>query len=248
MNKVLVIGESCTDVFIYGTSERKSPEGKGPVFVPYHEVYGAGMAANTANNLSSMGVDVDMYSDNGDIIKSRYVNKDTNELYLRVDEGDVVDRIKISELPDLKKYNAVVISDYCKGFLDEEDIHTIASTHPLVILDTKKKLGDWCKNVTYIKINRLEWEVSKDVIRDNEWLFDKIICTLDKTGTAYKHTTYAVKPVENADVSGAGDTFTAGFVKKYLETNDIGKSIEWGNHCAGEVVKEKGVSVFKIKK
>ena len=248
MNKVLVIGESCTDVFIYGTSERKSPEGKGPVFVPYHEVYGAGMAANTANNLSSMGVDVDMYSDNGDIIKSRYVNKDTNELYLRVDEGDVVDRIKISELPDLKKYNAVVISDYCKGFLDEEDIHTIASMHPLVILDTKKKLGDWCKNVTYIKINRLEWEVSKDVIRDNEWLFDKIICTLDKTGTAYKHTTYAVKPVENADVSGAGDTFTAGFVKKYLETNDIGKSIEWGNHCAGEVVKEKGVSVFKIKK
>jgi D-beta-D-heptose 7-phosphate kinase/D-beta-D-heptose 1-phosphate adenosyltransferase len=247
-NKVLVIGESCTDVFIYGTSERKSPEGKGPVFVPYHEVYGAGMAANTANNLSSMGVDVDMYSDTGDIIKSRYVNKDTNELYLRVDEGDVVDRIKISELPDLKKYNAVVISDYCKGFLDEEDIDTIASMHPLVILDTKKKLGDWCKDVTYIKINRLEWEVSKDVIRDNEWLFDKIICTLDKTGTAYKHTTYAVKPIENADVSGAGDTFVAGFVTKYLDTKDIEESIQWANYCAGEVVKEKGVSVFKNKK
>ena len=243
-NKVLVIGESCTDVFIYGTSNRKSPEGKGPVFVPYHEVYGAGMAANVANNLSSMGIDVDIYSDNGDIIKSRYVNKDTNELYLRVDEGDVVDRIKISELPDLKKYNAVVISDYCKGFLNEEDIDTIASMHPLVILDTKKKLGDWCKRVTYIKINRLEWEVSKDVIRDNEWLFDKIICTLDKTGTAHKHTTYAVKPIKNADVSGAGDTFTAGFTKKYLETNDIGKSIEWGNYCAGEVIKKKGVSVF----
>jgi len=246
--KVLVIGESCTDIFIYGTSERKSPEGKGPVFIPISETYGAGMAANVANNLGAMGLDVDIYSDAGNIIKSRYVNKDTNELYLRVDEGDMVNRIKISELPNLNNYNAVVISDYCKGFLSEEDIDTIASTHPLVILDTKKKLGDWCKNISFIKINRLEWEHNKDVIRDNDWLFDKIICTLDKTGTAYKHTTYPVKPIKNADVSGAGDTFVAGFITKYLNTNDIGQSIEWANHCAGEVVKEKGVSVFKTKK
>jgi D-beta-D-heptose 7-phosphate kinase/D-beta-D-heptose 1-phosphate adenosyltransferase len=148
--KVLVIGESCTDIFIYGTSERKSPEGKGPVFIPISETYGAGMAANVANNLGAMGLDVDIYSDAGNIIKSRYVNKDTNELYLRVDEGDMVNRIKISELPNLNNYNAVVISDYCKGFLSEEDIDTIASTHPLVILDTKKKLGDWCKNISFI--------------------------------------------------------------------------------------------------
>jgi len=86
MSKVLVIGESCTDVFIYGKTERKSPEGKGPVFVPTREVYGNGMALNTANNLSAMGVDVDVYSDNGGITKTRYVNETTNELYLRVDE------------------------------------------------------------------------------------------------------------------------------------------------------------------
>jgi len=98
--------------------------------------------------------------------------------------------------------------------------------------------------LTFIKVNRLEWALNKDVIRDNEWLFDKIICTLDKTGTAYKHTTYPVKPVKNADVSGAGDTFVAGFVARYLDSKDIGVSIEWGNYCAGEVVKKKGVSVF----
>jgi len=245
MNKVLVIGESCTDIFVYGTSERKSPEGNGPVFVPIRETYGAGMAANVANNLGAMGLDVDIHSDSGNIIKSRYVNQNTNELYLRVDENDSVNRIDISQLPDTSQYDAIIISDYCKGFLTEEDIANVASSHPLVILDTKKKLGDWCKNLKFIKVNRLEWASSKDIIRDNEWLFDKIICTLDKTGTAHKHTTYPVIPIENADVSGAGDTFTAGFVVKYLETNDIGKSIEWGNYCAGEVVKQKGVSVFK---
>jgi len=244
MNRVLVIGESCTDIFVYGTSERKSPEGNGPVFVPISETYGLGMAANVVSNLRGMGVETNIFSDNGSIVKTRYVNKDTNELYLRVDENDSVNRIDISKLSDISQYDAIIISDYCKGFLTEEDISKIASLHPLVILDTKKKLGDWCKNLTFIKVNRLEWALNKDVIRDNEWLFDKIICTLDKTGTAYKHTTYPVKPVKNADVSGAGDTFVAGFVARYLDSEDIGVSIEWGNYCAGEVVKKKGVSVF----
>jgi bifunctional ADP-heptose synthase (sugar kinase/adenylyltransferase) len=244
MSKILVIGESCTDIFVYGASNRKSPEGNGPVFVPINETYGLGMASNVVSNLKAMGVETHLFSDSGNVVKTRYVNKDTNELYLRVDENDSVDRIDISQLSDISQYDAIIISDYCKGFLTEEDISHIASIHPFVILDTKKKLGNWCKDLTFIKVNRLEWALSKDVIRDNEWLFDKIICTLDKTGTAYKHTTYAVKPVENADVSGAGDTFTAGFVVKYLETNDIGNSIEWGNYCAGEVVKKKGVSVF----
>jgi D-beta-D-heptose 7-phosphate kinase/D-beta-D-heptose 1-phosphate adenosyltransferase len=245
MSKVLVIGESCTDIFVYGTSSRKSPEGNGPVFVPISETYGLGMASNVLNNLRAMDVETDIFSDDGDIVKTRYVNKNTNELYLRVDENDSVNRIDISKLSDISQYDAVIISDYCKGFLTEEDISNIAALHSLVILDTKKKLGDWCRDLAFIKVNRLEWAGSKDVIRDNEWLFDKIICTLDKKGTAYKHTTYPVIPIENADVSGAGDTFTAGFVIKYLETNDIGKSIEWGNYCAGQVVKEKGVSVFK---
>ena len=245
MNKVLVIGESCTDIFIYGTSERKSPEGKGPVFIPTYEKYGVGMAANTTNNLSAMGIDVDMFSDNGNIIKTRYVNEDTNELYLRVDENDSVNRININDLPDLTQYSAIIISDYCKGFLTEEDINTISSMHNLVIADTKKKLGDWCTNLKFIKVNRTEWEVSKDVIRDKEWLFDKIICTLDRGGAMYKTQTFKVQSIDNADVSGAGDTFVAGFVARYLQTNDIYKSIEYGNHCAGQVVQQKGVTVFK---
>jgi bifunctional ADP-heptose synthase (sugar kinase/adenylyltransferase) len=245
MNKVLVIGESCTDIFVYGTSKRKSPEGNGPVFIPINETYGLGMASNVVNNLRGMGVETNIFSDNGSIVKTRYVNKDTNELYLRVDENDSVSRIDISKLSDISQYDAIIISDYCKGFLTEEDISHIASMHPFVILDTKKKLGDWCKDLKFIKVNRLEWEVSKDVIRDNDWLFDKIIRTIDKMGTIYKHTTYPVTPIENADVSGAGDTFVAGFVARYLDSADIGISIDWANYCAGEVVKQKGVSVFK---
>jgi bifunctional ADP-heptose synthase (sugar kinase/adenylyltransferase) len=245
MSKVLVIGESCTDIFVYGTSKRKSPEGNGPVFVPISETYGLGMAGNTANNLMAMGLDVDTYFDDGMITKTRYVNQNTNELYLRVDENDTTNKIDVSDLPDLVKYDAVVISDYCKGFLTEEDISTIASMAKFTILDTKKRLGDWCMDINFIKLNRQEFQNNFGVVKENDWLFDKIICTLDRGGAMYKTKTFKVESVDSADVSGAGDTFTAGFTKKYLETNSIEQSIEYGNYCTGVVVKEKGVSVFK---
>jgi D-beta-D-heptose 7-phosphate kinase/D-beta-D-heptose 1-phosphate adenosyltransferase len=245
MSKVLVIGESCTDIFVYGTSKRKSPEGNGPVFVPISETYGLGMAGNTANNLMAMGLDVDTYFDDGMITKTRYVNQNTNELYLRVDENDTTNKIDVSDLPDLVKYDAVVISDYCKGFLTEEDISTIASMAKFTLLDTKKRLGDWCMDINFIKLNRQEFQNNFGVVKENDWLFDKIICTLDRGGAMYKTKTFKVESVDSADVSGAGDTFTAGFTKKYLETNSIEQSIEYGNYCAGMVVKEKGVSVFK---
>jgi bifunctional ADP-heptose synthase (sugar kinase/adenylyltransferase) len=193
----------------------------------------------------AMGLDVDTYFDKGNITKTRYVNKDTNELYLRLDENDITDRINIIDLPDLVKYDVVVISDYCKGFLNEEDIAKIASLHSLVILDTKKKLGDWCKDITFIKVNRQEFQNNFGVIKENDWLFDKIICTLDRGGAMHKTKIFEVQSVDTADVSGAGDTFVSGFVARYLECNNIEESIDWANYCAGEVVKKKGVSVFE---
>lgn len=243
-NKVLVIGETCKDIFIYGKSKRKSPEGNGPVFIPNKEVIGLGMASNTAHNLLAMGVDADVYSDSGNITKTRYVDEDTNELYIRVDENDSTNRIDIYELPDLVSYDAVVISDYCKGFLTEDDIDKIASMAKFTILDTKKKLGGWCKNVSFIKVNRNEAYNNKDIIYENNWLDTKLIITLDGAGASYKGKLIPTEYVENADVSGAGDTFVAGFVSRYLDSQNVEESIEWANYCSGEVIKKKGVSVF----
>lgn len=243
-NKVLVIGERCNDIFIYGTSDRKSPEGKGPVFIPEEIVTNQGMAANTAANLKSMGLVVKTFCGLGNITKTRYVNKETNELYLRVDENDSVGRINLEELPELSQFDAIVISDYCKGFLTESDISKISKLHPLVILDTKKLLGKWCKDVSFIKLNRFEAQNNHDIILEYKWLEDKIITTLDGKGASYKGKIMKVEKVENADVSGAGDTFVAGFVGKYIETQNIEESINWANYCASEVVKKKGVSVF----
>lgn len=242
--KVLVIGESCTDIFVYGTSNRKSPEGSGPVFLPTNEIFGTGMAANVANNIAAMGIDVDIITDDGSITKTRYVNEETNELYLRIDENDTTNRIDVNSLPNFSDYNCVIVSDYCKGFLTEDDIAEIASKHHLVIVDTKKILGDWCKNITFIKLNRFEAQNNHDIILEKKWLEDKIITTLDGKGASYKGKVMKAERVENADVSGAGDTFVAGFVARYLDSQNVEESIKWANYCAGEVVKKKGVAVF----
>lgn len=241
---VLVIGESCTDVFIYCVSKRKSPEGAGPVLLPISEVYSNGMAANTANNLQALGIDVDITTQQSEIIKTRYVNELTNELYFRVDEFDSVGRLDVSDLSDLDRYDAIIISDYNKGFLTEEDIAKIAESHPLVILDTKKHLGDWCKNVKFIKLNRTETEKNLETIQEKPWLKEKVISTLDADGASYMHQLIPVKKVNVVDISGAGDTFVAGFTKQYLETENVIEAIQFANECASKVVTQRGVATL----
>jgi D-beta-D-heptose 7-phosphate kinase/D-beta-D-heptose 1-phosphate adenosyltransferase len=246
MNKVLVIGESCVDVFVYGISERKSPEGNGPVFLPKSEVYNDGMAYNVSNNLAAMGIDVDIITNTEEIVKRRYVNLETNDLYLRVDEHDKVRRFNISELPlYIKDYSAILISDYDKGFLSEGDIEYISTLHPLVIIDTKKKLGLWCRNIKFIKLNRLENKNNKEYIKENKhWLKEKLLITKDKDGVDWNGKNFPSLADNVVDVSGAGDTFIAGFVSEFLKTNNVDKSIFFANKAAANVLSKKGVSVY----
>jgi D-glycero-beta-D-manno-heptose-7-phosphate kinase len=244
MSKVLIIGENCIDVFVYGHSKRKSPEGAGPVFTPIEEVYADGMAYNTANNIVAMGLDVDVITNTEEVLKRRYLDMDTNHLFLRVDENDRVSQYDVNELPDLSNYSAVLISDYHKGFLTKDDISYIAERHPLVIVDTKKILGEWCKEINFIKINRTEYLNNAEVINNNGWLIDKLLITFDKDGTIHKGVRYPAENVEVVDICGAGDTFVAGFTKEYIESGDIDKSIVFANKAASVVIQKKGVSVY----
>jgi D-beta-D-heptose 7-phosphate kinase/D-beta-D-heptose 1-phosphate adenosyltransferase len=52
---------------------------------------------------------------------------------------------------------------------------------------------------------------------------------------------YSTEKVEVYDLSGAGDTFQAALVSKYLETKNIEEAIKFANHCACQAVQKKGV-------
>ena len=240
--KVLVIGDSCTDVFIYGVIERISPEAPVPVLNPVNKVENGGMALNVFANIKSLGVDVDIITNDEDIRKIRYVDDRSNQMVLRVDENDSCSQIDKSKLYDLYKYDAILISDYCKGFLSEYDIEFICNKYENVFIDTKKMLGDWVKNAFLIKINHLEHQKNFERVPNYPELQEKVIVTRGRDGCIFNGKVFPVKEVPVKDVSGAGDTFLAGLVCEYIKSKNIEKSIKFAQDCTTKVVQKHGVA------
>ena len=85
---ILVIGDSCIDIFRYGKVERLAPEAPVPVIIPEQETSSPGMAGNVVRNIDALGHKVDFITNNNEIKKIRYVCSKYNHLLLRVDEGD----------------------------------------------------------------------------------------------------------------------------------------------------------------
>ena len=256
MSRVLVVGDSCKDVFVYGDINRLTPEAPVPVFNPTKETSNDGMAKNVANNVEALGSNIFTITNPNSIRKIRYVDKKSNQLVLRVDEHDHckrIDNILLSGIQNNKchlpilgetRVDAIIVSDYCKGFLTEDDIKWICDNNKNVFVDTKKKLGEWIDNCTYLKINSLEYENNEKFLNEYYAVMDKTIVTKGNEGCLFKNKIYPTDDVPVKDISGAGDTFLAGLVVEYLKSNDIVKSIEFAQECTTRVVQKHGVSVL----
>jgi|TARA_R110000824_G_scaffold62227_1_gene164923 D-beta-D-heptose 7-phosphate kinase/D-beta-D-heptose 1-phosphate adenosyltransferase len=243
MDKVLVIGDSCLDEYIYCIASRFCPDAPVPILKPESFISTLGMAGNVVDNLEALEIEVELISNANKIKKTRYVDSKTNHMFFRIDEGeDDVFPIAQKTLDNInwEDYNAVIISDYCKGFIDEDTIKYISKQHPITFLDTKKQIGSWVEDITFIKINDVEYRYSEKFI-DNNYK-DSLIITRGSNGAEYKGNTYPVKKVDVKDTSGAGDSFLAGLVGNYLETYNIVKSIKFANKCATQVVQKKGTA------
>ena len=240
---ILVIGESCLDVFTYGECNRMCPEAPVPVFNPINITENGGMAMNVYTNLLKMKTKVDIVTNNNfkDIKKTRFIDHRTNHMFMRLDEGEYdVSRCNDICLLKWSDYDAVIISDYCKGFLTEEDISIICKNHPKVFVDTKKIIGDFCKNALIIKINEQEWENSKDYYSAS--IEDKLVITLGNKGCNYRGKNFSVKDVPVKDQTGAGDTFIAALCWSYLSNENMEVALVFANECAGRVVTTRGVT------
>ena len=250
---ILVVGDSCKDVFIYGEVKRLTPEAPVPVFNPRRKVENDGMAKNVVNNVEALKSTVYSITNKNDIRKIRYVDHKSNQLVLRVDEHDYCDRIESDLLYSIKDNNckltmsgtvevdAIIISDYDKGFLHEEDVECICENNKNIFVDTKKKLGDWVRYADYLKINSIEYEQNKDFLQGND-ILDKTIITKGRQGCLFRGKIYSTEDVPVKDISGAGDTFLAGLVVEYVKTNDIIKAIAFAQECTKIVVQKHGVS------
>lgn len=244
-SRILVIGETCDDIFIYGDVTRLNPEAPVPIIIPTKTITNKGMSDNVISNIKSLGmVNISHITNQTPIKKTRYVDDSYNYILLRVDDSDKVDEIDLKQLPPANLIDCVVISDYDKGFLTSSHIEYICKKYNCTIfLDTKKILGDWANGITYIKINNSEYERSKSYIESNPSIKSKIIVTKGRYGCDFRDKNFPTEAVLIKDVVGAGDTFLAGLVFKYMESNSIDKSIQYANKCSTQVVQKRGVGV-----
>lgn len=243
---VLVIGESCNDVYYYGNAKRLAPEAPVPVFQTTDIKNAGGMSQNVKANLEALQVSTSIHTNSNwrDIKKKRYVDWATNQMLLRVDSND--DSYEQSHLEDIywNEYEAVIISDYDKGFLSTTDIQHICNRHPRVFVDTKKVLGDWAANAFIIKINNIEYANTKHTIDDH--LYSKLIITMGSYGCKYLDQHFPVSNVGVKDACGAGDTFIAALVSDFLKTDNMNSAIEFANKCATQVIQKRGTSTVNL--
>ena len=234
--KVLLLGDSCEDEYIYGRCTRISPEAPVPV-LDYAKIQTkSGMAGNVCLNLQSFGLDITFLTNNEQLVKTRFIDEKSNQQILRVDNEEKIKPLMIPVMTD--SFDAVVISDYNKGYLSTEKIFEIVESASCpVFIDSKKSILPNKPNC-FIKINDVEYEKLDDYNIDN------LIVTKGSEGCIYKQTLYPAEKVNVYDVVGAGDTFLAALVYGYITTNNIDESLMMGNRAAAIAVQQPGTYIL----
>ena len=235
--KALVIGESCTDVYMYGTCSRLSPEAPIPVLDFSEHTSSYGMAKNVSKNLAAFGFDVSEITNNASLlIKTRFIDKKSNQQILRVDDSGSIDPAKNfpTEAPDV-----AIISDYNKGFLTQEYLTSLIdflSVWRIPIFVDSKRSNLSCFNNCIIKVNDFEAASITKLPKINY----QIITTRGKDGCTWRGHTFPAPIVDAYDVTGAGDVFIASLASMYVDNKELLEIIPKAIRLASISVKHSG--------
>jgi len=240
LSKILLIGDSCTDEYKIGTVERISPEAPVPVIKIVDSYTIPGMASNVYKNMLALGVTPEFVTNTEEITKTRFIDKKSGQHLLRVDNDGALSSWTGNTSMPLDQYDAVVISDYNKGFLTYDNIeYVIRNSKGPVFIDTKKtNLVQFDSPRVYVKINELEYKSSLSCP-------EHLIVTMGEQGALYTSAIAGVKTfptdkVEVVDVCGCGDTFLAALSFGYLLHGNIEYAIMFANKAASITVQHRG--------
>lgn len=235
--KILLIGESCQDIYHYGVCDRLCAEAPVPVFDYRAQETKPGMAANVRENLLSFGLKIDFVTNPSEqLIKRRFIDTKSNQLLLREDIGHEVSPI---EIPNCIHYDAIVISDYNKGLLNDKQIEDLCENFKgPIFVDSKNPRLKHFKNAI-IKINNVEEKKMQTYPKNSE-----LIVTMGKMGAKWKDKIFPSPQVDVFDVTGAGDVFLASLCFFTLLTGNLQKSISNSVYLASKSVQHMGVYVL----
>ena len=186
---VLLIGDFMIDYYIYGNSNRKSPEAPVPIMNEKKIDFYPGGAGNVAMNLRSLGANVTCLGYVGNdkpgkalikvlknkgidckylkteetitTVKKRYfVN---NVQILRIDNEEILNKWKPEFLSQLKtkNFDVIILSDYSKGVLNNDWFKDIEFEN--IITDPKKKNFLFYSNTKIITPNLDELKKASNI-------------------------------------------------------------------------------------
>ncbi len=240
--KILLLGDSCYDYYHYGEVTRISPEAPIPIFDHRYTVKKLGMLSNVLENFRALGVEPD-YQTHFFENKNRYIEIKSKQQLLRVDQKINEEGIKhiVHEINDYASYDAVVISDYGKGFFTYKDYEKIcAEFEGPIFIDTKDKNISFYEGAT-VKINQNEYEAS-----DKGFNIEDLIVTYGGEKVSWNNRWYYPPKVDAYDVCGAGDTFFAALVFEYLRSDSMESAIIFAMKAAAITVQKIGVYAPKL--
>ena len=241
--KIMLVGDSCYDEYHFGYVNRISPEAPIPVFDFNRKEIKYGMASNVYENIKKLGADVHIVTAFLET-KKRFIDERSGQQLLRVDEKNKRDLNTETADDifnhDLSSYDAIVVSDYDKGFLTYSAIEMLRKEYSgPIFIDTKKtdlRSFEGC----FVKINEVEYLKSKTKSSD-------MIVTYGGQKVVWNGHEFYPPKVEAYDVCGAGDTFLAALAFKYIETNDMPTAIQFAIKAAAITVQKIGVYAPTLK-
>lgn len=230
---ILLLGDSCRDIYQFGTVDRMSPEAPVPVFVPGYREERDGMASNVFKNLEALGCDVN-YLFGETSTKTRLIDSRSRQQIVRIDD-DVKSEPMTFETAIPPGYDAIVISDYNKGLITYELVKELRQEFSgPIFVDTKKQdLAQF--EGCIVKINQVEYAArSSDC--------SNMIITQGKQGALYNNKMYPAAAIDVIDVCGAGDTFLAALAYEYLQTDgNMEAAVEFAIRASAVTVQHTGV-------
>lgn len=224
------------------------------------------------NNISTEGI----FSEAGRLttLKTRFATK--GQQLLRMDQEDssgigcdTREKILNFVVENISKWDAVVLSDYCKGIFENADfvrniIKICNENNVIVTIDSKSRNISAFENADFVKPNNLELENAVDIRITDDDSFDRagerylelsrakrIIVTRGAAGISIfepdkRRRDYAAKAVQVFDVTGAGDTVISAITLGLTGSLTIDESVELANIAAGVVIGRRGTVTVSL--
>jgi bifunctional ADP-heptose synthase (sugar kinase/adenylyltransferase) len=238
---IAVVGDGFIDRYWIGKIRGLSAEAPIPIIDIVGMKDFPGGALNVTANLTSLGGDcfyLERVQQNVPI-KNRLLTQEDLQI-ARWDEEDWCRPYERADLVELVEADALIVSDYGKGTINEEVIQILRNFTGPVFVDTKGDPSVWIGAGQVVMFPNLQ-EYHRYRLKYS-W-FPQVVLKRGAEGLAWMEYGQVIfqRPAMAGfitSVNGAGDSVLAGFVRAFTQNHPLVECLEFANDVAGIAVEK----------